>query len=251
MGRATHLPSAPMEPKLLWRPSAERAERATIARFARAVGREGDYDELWRWSVDDLEGFWARDLGVLRRAGLRAVRARARAPRDARRASGSRGRGCPTPSTSSAAATTTPSRSATPASCASSSQWTWGELREQTARIAAGLRRLGVGPGRPRRRLHAEHPRDDRGLPGHARRSARCGRARAPEFGARSVVDRFAQIEPKVLLAVDGYRYGGRDFDRREVVAGDRRGDRRAGRALRLPRRRRLAGGARRPTTSR
>ena len=34
------------------------------------------------------------------------------------------------------------------------------------------------------------------------------------------MIDRFAQIEPKVLLAVDGYRYGGRDFDRREIVAG-------------------------------
>jgi acetoacetyl-CoA synthetase len=42
----------------------------------------------------------------------------------------------------------------------------------------------------------------------------------SPDFGARSVVDRFAQIEPKVLLAVGGYRYGGRWFDRREVVAG-------------------------------
>jgi acetoacetyl-CoA synthetase len=41
----------------------------------------------------------------------------------------------------------------------------------------------------------------------------------APEFGARSVIDRFAQIEPKVLLAVDGYRYGGRDFDRSGAVA--------------------------------
>ena len=41
----------------------------------------------------------------------------------------------------------------------------------------------------------------------------------APEFGARSVIDRFAQIEPKVLLAVDGYRYGGKDFDRRPMVA--------------------------------
>ena len=40
----------------------------------------------------------------------------------------------------------------------------------------------------------------------------------APEFGARSVIDRFAQIAPKVVLAVDGYRHGGRDFDRREVV---------------------------------
>ena len=42
----------------------------------------------------------------------------------------------------------------------------------------------------------------------------------SPDFGARSVIDRFAQIEPKVLLAVDGYRYNGRDFDRREVVDG-------------------------------
>jgi acetoacetyl-CoA synthetase len=41
----------------------------------------------------------------------------------------------------------------------------------------------------------------------------------APEFGVRSVVDRFAQIEPKVLLAVDGYRYGGRDFDRSAQVS--------------------------------
>ena len=40
----------------------------------------------------------------------------------------------------------------------------------------------------------------------------------APEFGVRSVVDRFSQIEPKVLLAVDGYRYGGKDFDRRDAV---------------------------------
>ena len=82
-------------------------------------------------------------------------------------------------------------------------------------------------------------------------RSAPCGRARRPEFGARSVVDRFAQIEPKVLLAVDGYRYGGRDHDRSEIVAGIaeeigaqvvRFGYLDAGG---------VAGGARRPTTSR
>jgi acetoacetyl-CoA synthetase len=45
----------------------------------------------------------------------------------------------------------------------------------------------------------------------------------SPDFGARSVVDRFAQVEPKVLLAVDGYRYGGKDFDRRETIAELRR----------------------------
>ena len=40
----------------------------------------------------------------------------------------------------------------------------------------------------------------------------------APEFGARSVIDRFAQVEPKVLLAIDGYRYGGKDHDRTQIV---------------------------------
>ena len=50
----------------------------------------------------------------------------------------------------------------------------------------------------------------------------------SPDFGARSVIDRLAQIEPKVLLAVDGYRYGGRDFDRLDVVAEIQGGDRRA-----------------------
>src|SRR5438270_182565 len=44
----------------------------------------------------------------------------------------------------------------------------------------------------------------------------------SPDFGARSVIDRFAQIEPKVLLTVDGYRYGGRDFDRRDAIDGVR-----------------------------
>ena len=51
-------------------------------------------------------------------------------------------------------------------------------------------------------------------------RSARSGPAAHPTSAPRSVVDRFAQIEPKVLLAVDGYRYGGKDFDRPTVVAG-------------------------------
>src|SRR5690606_31892003 len=40
----------------------------------------------------------------------------------------------------------------------------------------------------------------------------------SPDMGTRSVVDRFRQIDPKVLIAVDGYRYGGKDFDRRGVV---------------------------------
>src|SRR5580704_7404181 len=41
----------------------------------------------------------------------------------------------------------------------------------------------------------------------------------SPDFGARSVIDRFAQISPKVLLGVDGYAYGGKRFDRRSELA--------------------------------
>ena len=148
MGRVTHLPSAAMEPKLLWRPPPSASSARRSPRFARAVGREGDYDELWRWSVEDLEGFWGAIWELLRRAGLRAVRAGARPRARCPARSGSRARGSPTPSTSSATATTTRWRSATPASCASCREWTWGELREQTRahrRRACGA--LGVGPG--------------------------------------------------------------------------------------------------------
>ena len=54
----------------------------------------------------------------------------------------------------------------------------------------------------------------------------------SPDFGARSVVDRFGQIEPKVLLAVDGYRYGGKVFRRTSDRSCGARADRLAGRAL-------------------
>jgi acetoacetyl-CoA synthetase len=96
-------------------------------------------------------------------------------------------------------------------------EWTWGELRARTARIAAGLRELGVGPGD---RVVAYMPN----IPEAVAAFLACASIGAiwssssPDFGKRSVVDRFAQIEPKVLLAVDGYRYGGKDFDRCDVV---------------------------------
>ena len=86
---------------------------------------------------------------------------------------------------------------------------TWGELRRRDGadpRRAGGARRRAR---RPRRRLPAEHPRDDRRRSSRRASLGAIWSSAAPEFGARSVIDRFAQIEPKVLLAVDGYRYGG------------------------------------------
>ncbi|MGI8674994.1 MAG: acetoacetate--CoA ligase, partial [Thermoleophilaceae bacterium] len=87
-----------------------------------------------------------------------------------------------------------------------------------TARAAAALRELGVGPGD---RVVAYMPN----VPETLVAFLACASLGAiwsscsPDFGARSVTDRFSQIEPKVLFAVDGYRYGGKDFDRTDTVA--------------------------------
>src|SRR6266511_1270504 len=92
---------------------------------------------------------------------------------------------------------------------------TWRELRARTAAIRAGLVERGVGAGD---RVVGYMPNIEETVAGCfavASLGAVWSRA-SPDFGARSVVDRFAQIEPKVLLAVDGYRYGGVDHDRRE-----------------------------------
>ncbi len=95
----------------------------------------------------------------------------------------------------------------------------WGELRDQVARAAAGLRSLGVDRGD---RVVAYMPNIPETLVAFLA-TASIGAiwsSCSPDFGPSSVVDRFAQIEPKVLLCVDGYRYNGKDFDRLDTVAG-------------------------------
>src|SRR6185312_11003491 len=100
---------------------------------------------------------------------------------------------------------------------------TFGELREQVARARAGLQRLGVGRGD---RVVAYLPNIPETLVAFLATAslgaiwASC----APEFGARSVVDQFGQVEPTVLLAVAGYGYGSKEIDRREQVAEIRAG---------------------------
>jgi len=210
-----------VKPEVLWTPSQERIERANLTRYARWLGETrglefDDYQELWQWSVDELELFWdsiveyfevrfeeppERVLGRSSMPGAEwfpgarinyaehIFRDRDPAEVSLRHASELR----------------------------SSGEWTWGELRAQTAAVADGLRALGVGPGD---RVAAYMPN----IPETVAAFLACASigavwsSAAPEFGARSVIDRFSQIEPKVLLAVDGYRYGGRDYHKREAV---------------------------------
>ena len=93
----------------------------------------------------------------------------------------------------------------------------WDELRSAVHRVATSLRELGVEPGD---RVAAYVPN----VPEAAIAFLACASIGAvwsscsPDFGAPSVVDRFRQIEPKLLIATDGYTYGGKAFDRREQV---------------------------------
>ena len=97
-------------------------------------------------------------------------------------------------------------------------QLTWAELADAVARAAAGLRRLGVRPG-DRVAAYAPNCAETVVVFLAAASIGAIWSSCAPEFGTKSVVDRFAQIEPKVLLAVDGYRYGAKVIDRGGEVA--------------------------------
>ncbi len=209
------------DPTVLWRPSEEFAARTRLRAYMQWLAAErgvtsASYAELWRWSVGDLDAFWssiAEYFGVRFHEPPRAVLGRREMP-GAQWFEGAtlsypehllRGR------EDGAVALRHASESRTLA------ELTWGELRRDAARIQAGLRALGVGRGD---RVAAYMPNIPETI---AAFIATAGLGAvwsscSPDFGARSVVDRFAQIEPTVLLAVDGYRYGGRDFDRGAVV---------------------------------
>jgi acetoacetyl-CoA synthetase len=95
---------------------------------------------------------------------------------------------------------------------------TYAELAAEVARVAAGLRALGVAKGDRVVALLPNIPEAVTGLLATASIGAIWSSC-SPDFGTRSAVDRFAQIEPTVFLAVDGYAYNGKEFSRTEVVA--------------------------------
>jgi acetoacetyl-CoA synthetase len=209
------------EPKLLWTPSAERIERATLTRYMAWLEEKhglhfDGYHDLWRWSVFDIEAFWGslvEFLGVRFSEGGDRVLGTSAMP-GAKWFPGSRlsyAEHMFAGKDPGALAIQHASESRELASL------TWGELRGMTASIAAGLRSSGVGEGD---RVAAYMPN----IPETVAAVLACASigavwsSAAPEFGARSVIDRFSQIEPKVLLTIDGYRYGGKEFDRRDAV---------------------------------
>ena len=210
------------EGTLLWEPSEEFKKDANITRYMEWLksekGRDfADYAALWEWSVTDLEGFWA---SIWEYGGVKASEPYSEVLK-ARQMPGAEW--FPGVRLNYAEHAFLKARPDEPVIMHQSEvrplgEVSWRELREQTAALAAGLKDMGVGRGD---RVVAYIPN----IPEAMIALLACASLGAvwsscsPDFGVGSVVDRFKQIEPKVLLAVDGYRYGGKDYDRTDVVA--------------------------------
>jgi acetoacetyl-CoA synthetase len=210
-------------PRVLWTPPPDIRETTEIGRYLTWLEHErglvfSDYDQLQRWSVADLPAFWSsiwEFFEVKAHAPYSTVLASETMP-GARWFPGARLNFAEhlLGEEDDGGLTAVVSRSQTRGPV----DLTFAELRAQVARARAGLIRLGVGPGD---RVAAYLPNIPETLVAFAATAslgavwASC----APELGARSVVDRLAQLEPSVLLAVGGYGYRDRSIDRRAEVA--------------------------------
>jgi len=209
------------EGAVLWSPPPGFAERSRMARFlgeveARRGERFADYAAAWRWSVHDLEGFWGAVWEHFDVAGERGERVLASAEMPGadwfpgtrlsyvehlfRQASDTR------------PALVVASEGAAPR------EVSWAELEAKVAAAAAALAGLGVEAGD---RVAAYLPNGEEAVVAFlaAASLGAIWTCCSPDFGAKSAVDRLRQVEPKVLLAVDGYRYGGKAVDRSTELA--------------------------------
>ncbi len=210
----------------LWRPSAERIERADFTRYVRWLaqtkGLEFDgYESVWRWSVDEIERFWESVLqytGVMLHSPYSCVLERRVMP-------GAKWfPGATLNYAEHTLAWATKPGYADRAAIVFQSELcprreiSWSELAAETGSVTRALESLGVRTGDRVVSYMPNIPQTVVALLAVASLGAIWSSC-SPDMGPVSVLDRFRQIEPKVLFAVDGYRYGGKDFDRRSVVA--------------------------------
>src|SRR3954451_23872709 len=207
------------EGDLLWTPDEKRRSSSRLAAFmAWAAAREGrtlnTYDEVLAWSLEDLEGFWSSF------ADWYGVRWQTTAPRALGRAEMPGAEWFPGGRLNYAEHVLYPPAGADKDAVAvvfaredgSRRTMTWRELRTEVAAVRRWLVDAGVGPGD---RVAALLPNSPHALVAMLATAAlgAVWSSCSPDFGPQAVADRFTQIEPVVLLAVDGYHYGGKQFD--------------------------------------
>ncbi len=210
------------QPILLWEPGLPTCENARLTDFINWLSAHkqltiNGYDELWAWSVAHIDEFWESIWGyfdVISHTPWERVRNGASMP-------GVKWfEGSTLNYAEHAFRHRTDQR---PALLFQSehvplSELSWAELEAQVAAFAAYLKAQGVGKGDCVAAFLPNIPEATVAFLAACSLGAIWSSC-SPDFGASSVADRFLQIEPKVLIATDGYRYGGKPFSKREVVA--------------------------------
>jgi acetoacetyl-CoA synthetase len=207
---------------LLWEPDQQTVHDARITRFMRWLADRGQpfggYADLWQWSVTQPGPFWAAVwdyFEVLGRRGPGPVLTGEVMP-DVQWFTGAT---LNYARNALRTAWTDPHRTAIifDSERGKGGSLSYSELASEVARVARGLRALGVGRGDRVAALLPNVPEAVIGLLATASLGAIWSSC-SPDFGARSVIDRFAQIEPKVLIACDGYAYNGKEYSRAGMV---------------------------------
>jgi acetoacetyl-CoA synthetase len=203
---------------VLWEPPADVRETTRIGDYLRWLAGKGHdfatYERLWEWSVTDLTGFWQSIwdyFEVISHDPPTAVLADASMPG---------AKWFPGATVNYAEhVLRMPGREDEDTVVVAYSQsrkpirLTARQLRDQVRRVRAGLKARGVGKG-DRVAAYAPNIPETYVLMLATTSLGAIFSSCAPEFGSRSVIDRWSQIEPKVLVAVDGYKYGDKSISR-------------------------------------
>jgi acetoacetyl-CoA synthetase len=206
---------------LLWEPSAELKATTNLTHYLKWLKSNhklefSSYEELWRWSVTELEAFWA---SMWHYFPIQASQSYSQVLVEPTMPGATWFKGAKLNYAEHVFRNSNEQRPAIlfKSETAPLQSMTWMELYQKTAQIAQFLRQLGVKPGD---RVVAYVPN----TPETVIAFLACASLGAiwsscsPDFGSTSVLSRFQQIEPKVLIAVDSYTYQGRAYDKSQVV---------------------------------
>jgi acetoacetyl-CoA synthetase len=210
---------------VLWEPDEKTVHDARITRLMSWLATErgqvgfAGYADLWQWSVTEPGAFWGALWDYFEVLGDRGASAEVLTGTVMPDVAWFEGATLNYARNALRTSWTDPGRTAIIFSAERSGGGTlsYAQLAEQVARVARGLRALGVRRGDRVAALLPNVPEAVIALLATASLGAIWSSC-SPDFGAHSVIDRFAQIEPKVLIACDGYAYGGKEFSRASMI---------------------------------
>ncbi|WP_075527285.1 acetoacetate--CoA ligase [Sporosarcina ureilytica] len=210
-----------VEGEIIWSPSQERIKESILWDYLLWLKKEKgievkNYEDMWRWSVNELEAFWEsvwEFTGVIANTKYQQVLGNDSMP------GAEWFKGANLNFTENAFAQSMDTKTALyfRSEFIPTKKISWATLKMEVASVARNLKELGVKSGD---RVAAYLPNIPETIVAFLA-TASIGAiwsVCSPDFGSRSVIDRFKQIEPVVLLAVDGYSYNGKKFDKRADV---------------------------------